>query len=280
MSGAEPATMNAYHAKTRPWRIGLIVPSSNTTLESEIPALLQRQSVADGSRFSFHSMRLRLRHNTPEGLRAMNLAAGDAIDALCDAQVDSIVYGCLIAAMSGGKASTLETGQRLARRANYLRAAPVSVVSSADALLGALASLGAKSVSLIAPYRKDLTSGVAATIEEHGIAVRQALSLEIADDIAVGRLDQHELLSMACEMDLANSDALVLSAGVQMPSLEVLDAVEQLLGLPVLSAATASVWALLQKLRIEPKVRAAGWLLRNSCMHAPAAVACDDRQAA
>ena len=106
--------MNAYHAKTRPWRIGLIVPSSNTTLETEIPALLQRQSVVDGSRFSFHSMRLRLRHNTPEGLQAMNLAAGDAIDALCDAQVDSIVYGCLIAAMSGGKASTVETGQRLA----------------------------------------------------------------------------------------------------------------------------------------------------------------------
>ncbi len=59
---------------------------------------------------------------------------------------------------------------------------------------------------------------------------------------------------MACEMDLANSAALVLSAGVQMPSLEVLDAVEQLLGLPVISAATATVWALLQKLRIEPKV--------------------------
>ena len=121
---------------------------------------------------------------------------------------------------------------------------------------------------MIAPYRKDLTARVAATIEEHGIAVRQALSLEIADDVAVGRLDQHELLSMACEMDLANSDALVLSAGVQMPSLEVLDAVEQLLGLPVISAATATVWALLQKLRIEPKVRAAGWLLRSSCSHA------------
>jgi|NGEPerStandDraft_6_1074524.scaffolds.fasta_scaffold04708_7 maleate isomerase len=277
--------MNAIHAKTRPYRVGMIVPSSNTTMETEIPALLQRQSAVDGSRFTFHSTRLRLRHVAPEALQAMNDAAGDAVDALCDSQVDTVMYACLLATMFGGKASVVETGQRLARRANYMRAAPVSVVTSADALIAALHSLGAQSISMIAPYRKELTARVTATIEEHGIVVRQAVSLEIADDVAVGRLDQQTLLSMACELDLANSDALVLSAGVQMPSIEVLDAVEQLLGLPVLSAASASVWALLQKLRIEPQVKAAGWLLRSSCAHANAhahahAHAHEERQAA
>jgi maleate isomerase len=272
--------MNPVHAKTRPFRIGMIVPSSNTTMEAEIPALLQRQTAAEGQRFTFHATRLRLRHFAPDALQAMNDTAGDAVDALCDAQVDAVVYGCLLATMFGGKASVVETGQRLARRANYMRAAPVSVVTSADALVGALQSLGARSISMIAPYRKELTGKVAATIEEHGIAVRQAVSLEIADDVAVGRLDQQALLSMACELDLANSDALVLSAGVQMPTLEVLDSVEQLLGLPVLSAASASVWALLQKLRIEPKIKSAGWLLRSSCAHALAQAAVEERQAA
>jgi maleate isomerase len=257
----------------------MIVPSSNTTMEAEIPALLQRQSAADGSRFTFHSARLRLRQATPEALQAMNEAAGEAVDALGDAQVDTLVYGGLVATMCGGKASVVETGQRLARRANYMRAAPVSVVSSAQALIGALQSLGAESVSMIAPYRKELTARVTTTIEEHGIAVRQAVSLEVTDSVAVGRLDPQALLAMACELDLANSDALVLSACVQMPSLEVLDATEQLLGLPVLSAASASVWALLQKLRIEPQVRAAGWLLRSSCAHALARVH-EERQAA
>ncbi|MDQ2736514.1 MAG: Asp/Glu racemase [Pseudomonadota bacterium] len=274
--------MNSIPAKSRPWRVGMIVPSSNTTLESEILALLQRQGVADGSRFSLHAARLRLRHvaPAPEALRAMNDAAGDAVDALCDAQVDAVVYGCLLATMFGGKASVVETGQRLARRANYMRAAPVSVVTSADALTSALQSLGARSISMLTPYRKELTAKVAATIEELGIAVRQAVSLEIVDDAAVGRLDQQALLSMACEMDLANSDALVLSAGVQIPTLEVLDSVEQLLGLPVLSASTASVWALLQKLRIEPRINGAGWLLRSSCAQALLHVAASERRAA
>jgi maleate isomerase len=49
-----------------------------------------------------------------------------------------------------------------------------------------------------------------------------------------------------------------------MPSLDVLDAAEQRLGLPVLSAASASVWALLHRLRVEPRVTGAGWLLRSS----------------
>ncbi len=274
--------MNSIPVKSRPWRVGMIVPSSNTTLESEVLTLLQRQGSADGSRFTFHATRLRLRHvaPAPEALQAMNDAAGDAVDALCDAQVDAVVYGCLLATMFGGKASVVETGQRLARRANHMRAAPVSVVTSADALTSALHSLGARSISMLAPYRKELTARVAATIEECGIAVRQTVSLEIADDVAVGRLDPQALLSMVCELDLANSDALVLSAGVQIPTLEVLDSVEQLLGLPVLSASTASVWALLQKLRIEPRIKGAGWLLRSSCAQALAHAAVAERQVA
>jgi maleate isomerase len=39
-------------------RIGLVVPSSNVTVETEMPALLARHPSA---RFSFHSSRMRMR---------------------------------------------------------------------------------------------------------------------------------------------------------------------------------------------------------------------------
>lgn len=254
--------MNAYHAASH-YRIGLVVPSANTTMETEIPALLQRQSVADGSRFTFHSARLRLRQLTPEAILAMNDAADDAIETLCDAQVDAVAYACFVSTMLGGRAAVAETGRRLARRAAQTRSSPTLVVTSADALVCALQSIGANSISMITPYRKDIAAKVAATIGEHGIAVRRSISLDVASDAAIGRLDQMKLLEMVDELDVSGSDALVLSACVQMPSLDVLDAVEQRLGLPVVSAATASVWALLQKLCIEPKIRGAGWLLRS-----------------
>ncbi|CAM5683082.1 Maleate isomerase OS=Streptomyces antimycoticus OX=68175 GN=maiA_1 PE=3 SV=1 [Streptomyces antimycoticus] len=39
-------------------RVGLVVPSSNVTVETELPALLGRHEHA---RFSFHSSRMRMR---------------------------------------------------------------------------------------------------------------------------------------------------------------------------------------------------------------------------
>ncbi len=38
-----------------PFRIGQIVPSSNTTMETEIPAMLRAREALHPERFSFHS---------------------------------------------------------------------------------------------------------------------------------------------------------------------------------------------------------------------------------
>lgn len=41
------------------FRLGLIVPSSNTTMEKEIPAMLQsRIEIEPNERFTFHSSRM------------------------------------------------------------------------------------------------------------------------------------------------------------------------------------------------------------------------------
>lgn len=58
------------------YRIGLVVPSSNVTVETEIPALLARHP---GARFSLHSSRMRMHTVSPEQLRAMRLLATPAL---------------------------------------------------------------------------------------------------------------------------------------------------------------------------------------------------------
>ena len=44
-----------------PRRIGMIVPSSNTTMETEIPAMLRAREGIHPERFTFHSARMRMR---------------------------------------------------------------------------------------------------------------------------------------------------------------------------------------------------------------------------
>ena len=55
----------------RTYRIGQIVPSSNITMETEIPALLRVRETISPERFTFHSSRMRMKHVTKEELAAM-----------------------------------------------------------------------------------------------------------------------------------------------------------------------------------------------------------------
>ena len=87
------------------YRIGQIVPSSNTTMETEIPAILRAREAVEAERFTFHSSRMRMQKVTKEELEAMD---GDSLRCaaeLADADVDVMGYACLVAIMSMGLGS-------------------------------------------------------------------------------------------------------------------------------------------------------------------------------
>jgi maleate isomerase len=56
-------------------------------------------------------------------------------------------------------------------------------------------------------------------------------------------------------------DAIVLSACVQMPSADQIERAEHLLGVPVISAATATAYQGLKAMGIQPAIRGFGKLL-------------------
>jgi maleate isomerase len=62
-------------------------------------------------------------------------------------------------------------------------------------------------------------------------------------------------------VDTSSADALIVSACVQMPSLPVLGAIQHEFDIPVLSAASATVWQILTQLELDPVVPDAGLLL-------------------
>lgn len=239
----------------------MILPSSNTTMEIEIPAMLR--SVDDVRGFSFHSSRMRMQHVTAEELARMDAESERCAIELSDARCDAIAYACLVAIMAKEPGYHETAERRLCSKIEFGNDAP-PIISSAGALIAALRVLGAKRIGIVTPYLKALTARVAAYIEEEGIEVVDSVSLEIADNVAVGRLDPRNLLDAWRRLDLASCDALVLSACVQMPSLPILDQVEKACGLPVLSAATATTFALLRALRLRPLVQRAGHLLSGA----------------
>ncbi|MFE3773444.1 MULTISPECIES: aspartate/glutamate racemase family protein [unclassified Streptomyces] len=244
--------------------IGLIVPSSNLTMETELPRMLQaREAVHPEDRFVFHSSRMRMRHVTPEQLREMNAQTERAAAELADARPDVVASACLVAIMAQGPGHHCTAEAEIA---GVLRAqgAAAPVVSSAGALLDGIAALGARRIAVVTPYVKELTALVTAYIEDAGVEVVDALSLEVPDNLAVARLDPRALLDHWRRLDLRRADALVLSACVQMPSLAAIQPVEEAAGLPVLSAATATTYRVLGELGLAARVPGAGRLLSGA----------------
>jgi maleate isomerase len=243
------------------YRVGLIVPSSNTTMETEIPRMLRaREAARPDQTFTFHSSRMRMKHVTPDELRAMNAQMDRCAAELADARCDVVTTACLVAIMAQGPGFHCTAEDQISRVLQQ-EGAPAPVVSSAGALLTALDDLGARRVAIITPYLRPLTRLVAEYIESNGVVVQDALSLEVSDNLEVGRLDPSNLLEHWKRVDLSGCDALVLSACVQMPSLPSVMPVEQACGLAVLSAATATVYSILRALDLPTVVPNAGHLL-------------------
>lgn len=245
---------------TRPLRIGQIVPSSNVTMETEIPAMLRARETILPERFTFHSSRMRMKKVTKEELAAMDADSDRCALELSDAAVDVLGYACLVAIMSMGRGYHRVSEARLHGR-TIENGRPAPVVTSAGALVDGLAMLGATRVAIIAPYMKPLAELVVSYVEGEGIAVQDWLALEIPDNLEVAAQDPANLLTHYKRLDLAGIDALVLSACVQMPSLPSIQKVEDAIGLPVVSAAVCTTYQMLKKLGLEARVPGAGALL-------------------
>jgi maleate isomerase len=246
--------------KKTSYRIGQIVPSSNTTMETELPAMFRaRESVAP-ERFTFHSSRMRMKQVTKEELAKMDADSDRCAAELSDARVDVLGYACLVAIMSMGKGYHCQSEARL-HEVTKREGAPAPVVTSAGALVQGLKTLKAKKIAMIAPYMKPLTQLVAEYIEAEGVEVTDRIALEIPDNLEVGRRDPLALLDIYKDLNLDGVDALVLSSCVQMPSLAAIPLVEQATGLPVVSAAVCTTHQMLLKLGLPTYVPNAGALL-------------------
>ena len=243
------------------FRIGQIVPSSNTTMETEIPAMLQaRYDLFPEERFTFHSARMRMMQVTQEELKKMDVDSDRCALELSDARCDVLAYACLVAIMCQGPGYHRVSENRLSKVVAGNNA-PTPVVSSAGALVEGIRTLGAKRVAIITPYMKSLTQQVIDYIQSEDIEVTDSISLEVSDNLAVGRLDPMNLIEHANRLDISQADAVVLSACVQMPSLQAIQMVEDRLGKPVLSAATSTAYRILKELKLAPIVPNAGYML-------------------
>jgi maleate isomerase len=228
-------------------RLGLIVPSSNTTMETEF-----HRMVPHG--ITLHSARMRMQQVTPEELRGMDEDSVRAAEEVADAKVSAIAYGCTIAIMSR------EVGYDEVVRERLERAVRIPVIISATAVIEALRVLGIQRIALATPYLDALAATEAEFMRKYGFEIVSNKNLNIADNVEVGNQAEEVVYELVRSLDSSRADGVLISCA-QLPSIGVIERLERELEKPVVSTNTATLWAILRRLGWNEPVSGYGQIL-------------------
>lgn len=231
------------------YRIGLLVPSSNTTVEPEFYRALP-------ANVTLHTARLRLTQITPEAILKMVEELETQSRLLASADVDLIILGATAPSFLKGAGYDREVIARIEQAAGR----PATTTSTA--LLRALRFLGAKRIVLGSAYDNKVNAIAQGFLEANGLRVVAARGLGIVDNLTVGRLGPESAYELARCVDRADADAMVLAC-TNWRTMDVIERLERDLGKPVLSTTQASVWDALRMIGYRREVPGYGQLLRS-----------------
>lgn len=233
-------------------RLGFLLPPGNPTVEPEMIALMP-------AGVSLHFHRMGAGEGVPGALDNQDERTRAMIDSL-DASVAllALVKPDIISIAHTATSYYLGREREAALLARLGEASGSRVVTAFGAVAAALERLGVRRIALGAPYSAATTAQGRAHLEAHGFTVTRAENLKgvanIYDETA------ERAYQLARSVDTAEAEAVFLT-GTGMPTLPVLDMLEQDLGKPVISSASAMMWHALRRCGVHQPIAGYGRLL-------------------
>ncbi|AGB38213.1 maleate cis-trans isomerase family protein [Natronococcus occultus] len=213
-------------------RLGLIVPSSNTTAEPEF-----RRFGPDGA--TVHAARMPLESVTVDELDAMSDDAVRAAELLAHADVNAVAYACTTGSLIHGPGFDAEL------EADLEAAAGVPAVATARSVVRALEALSADRIAVATPYTDVLDEKERSFLEAAGFEVATIDGRGIAANTEIGALEpadaRRQVLALDADGVLEDVDAVFLSC-TNYRSLAAVPELEAELGVPVVTSNGATLW--------------------------------------
>jgi maleate isomerase len=228
-------------------RLGLLVPSSNTTVEMEFRDALPLA-------ISMHVGRLPLTRIAAQSIVEIVQPLEEECRKLATADVDLILLGATAPSFVNGAGYDREVSARIED------ATGTPATTTSTALLEALEEVGAKHIALGTAYDEQVNAIAAAFLEANGFEVVASVGLGYVDNLQVGRLPIETALEVGQRVDRAEADAVVLAC-TNWVSMNAIEPLEAELDKPVISTTQASLWACLRKLGWTCPVQGYGSLL-------------------
>lgn len=223
---------------------GVLIPSTNTIVEIEYGRLLP-------STLQVHVARIPLL-STGGDDTDVDYQAG----LLGSAKVEVVALAQTRATLSDD-----DYDERITKRMS--EAAGVPAVTSARAIGLAVRALGARRIALVSPFPVPvLERAKRHYTDRYGLEVVAFESFSGAESIIYPTLVPDEARDAIARTDRPEIEVFVISAG-NLPTMSFIPRWERAVGKPVISSNQAALWAMLQMMRVDEKLRNLGRLLEE-----------------
>ena len=195
----------------------------------------------------------RVRLADPVTVQNLAAVAGDLSDAarLLPENLDAIAYVCTSGSIAAGEAA-VERAIRDAQPGTR----PLALVTC---VIDALRHLGISRVAVGTPYLDEVNRMEATFLEGHGFEICSMGGLGIARGRDMTRVEPHDIVRLALDVCTGDCDGIFLSC-TALRAVEVVDAIEEQTGRPVVTSNQALVWRMLRQIGVHDAVAGPGRL--------------------
>lgn len=245
-------------------RIGVMVPSTNTTCEADFQLTVPRDVTIHGQRLWMTN-----EGTGDEAYVRMNSEIESGARYLATAHVDVVVYGCTTGSFYKGPGWDTEMLDLIRREAK------VPAVATSPSVVEALRFFGARRISVATPYPDWNNQRLRAYLEGQGFEVLNVAGeprAAASGNQGINDQDPEAVIEFASRVCRPDADALLCSC-TAWRSVEAVAAIEARTGKPVVSSNQSTIWTALRALGVTRPIAGFGRLLENLTPAVPAAAA-------
>jgi maleate isomerase len=237
-------------------RIGVVVPSTNTTVQPETDRLLVPGVTCHTGRVTIKERPLDTEEAFQEHMQMMRDGIGTAIDQIMTAGLDHLIMGIALESFWGGVAAAAKLQAELAQRAG------VGISMGSTAAVAALGKFDARKIAILTPHQPRGDEMVRAYFAEAGFDVVRLKGLKCATPRLIAQVPLRDIRNSLRELDGDDVDALLM-LGTALPAASVAVEAERWLGKPVLAVNVVSYWHAIRQCGIADRVLGHGRILEE-----------------
>jgi len=237
-------------------RLGVVAPSTNTTLEVDCHDARPAGVTVHTARIAIQNRKIASDAAYDEHVKAMRAGIGEAVSRVMTCAPDHLIMGVALEAFWGG----INGSRQLQADLEAESGVPVSLGS--NALVQALDALQVKRISVLTPHMPAGDDQVRGWLQEAGYELCAFKGLQCQSPTLIAEVTIDQMRAAIAELNTNDCQAIV-QVGTNLQFARFAPAAEQMLGKPVLALNTVMCWQALRHHAINDAMPGLGVLFEH-----------------